>query len=70
MPRETVKIILDKVDNKTVSKPINLHPGYDLVHIINYQTYYFDYNQYIKMIEIEKQYNDLSIIRSCKTPQQ
>ena len=35
MPSAIVKIILDKIYNKTVPKPINLHSGYDMEHVFN-----------------------------------
>jgi hypothetical protein len=64
-----VTIILDKIYNKTVPKPINLRPGYDMEHVFNScpQT---DNYQYEKVVEIEKQYDYLSIIRPHETPQQ
>ena len=37
MPGETVMIILDKVFNKSVPKPVNLRPGYDLEYVNKYQ---------------------------------
>ena len=62
-----VKIILDKIYNKTI--PINLHLGYDMEHIFNYRPQTDNY-QYEKVVEIEKQYDYLSIIRPYETPQQ
>ena len=35
MPGAMVKIILDNIYNKTVSRPINLCPGYDVKHVFN-----------------------------------
>jgi len=35
MPGQTIKIITDKVFNKSVPKPVNLRPGYDLDYVIN-----------------------------------
>jgi hypothetical protein len=69
MPGAMVKIILDKIYNKTVPKPINLCPGYDMEHVFNscHQT---DNYRYEKVVEIEKQYDYLSIIRPHETPQQ
>jgi hypothetical protein len=69
MPGAMVKIILDKIYNKTVPKPINLRPGYDMEHVFNsyHQT---DNFRYEKVVEIEKQYDYLSIIRPHETPQQ
>jgi len=37
MPDEMVKIILDKIYNKTVPKPINLYLRYDMKYVFNYQ---------------------------------
>ena len=36
MPGVTIRIILDSVYNKSVPKPINLRPGYDMKHVNNY----------------------------------
>ena len=71
MPGETVMIILDKVFNKSVPKPVNLRPGYDLEYVNKYQGKCggYDYNRLAKMIEIERRYDDLSIIRPRETPQ-
>ena len=44
-------------------------PGYDMEHVFNYQHYTVDY-WIEKVIEIEKQYDYLSIIRPHETPQQ
>ena len=62
MPGAMVKIILDKIYNKTVPKPINLCPGYDMKHIFNNYPQTDNY-RYEKVVEIEKQYDYLSIIR-------
>jgi len=53
MPGAMVKIILDNIYNKTVPKPINLHPRYNMKHIFNScpQT---DNYQYEKVVEIKK----------------
>src|SRR2546423_12460413 len=69
MPGDMVKIIIDRVYNKIVPKPINLRPGYDMEHVFNScpQT---DNYRYEKVVEIEKQYDYLSIIRPHETPQQ
>ena len=64
-----VKIILDNIYNKAISKPVNLRPGYDMKHVANY--YNGGLNERIKeVVEIEKQYDYLSIIRPYETPQQ
>src|SRR6266511_4915978 len=68
-PNKCINIILDKVYNQFVHKPINLHPGYDIEYIRN--CYGFPYpGQFEKMIEVEKRYDNLSIISSYETPQQ
>jgi hypothetical protein len=69
MPGQMVKIILDNIYNKAVPKPINLRPGYDLKHVHNVQTYNDTY-RLEKVVEIERQYDYLSIIRPHETPQQ
>ncbi|PKY33889.1 hypothetical protein RhiirB3_453163 [Rhizophagus irregularis] len=35
MPGAMVKIILENIYNKTVPRPINLRPGYDMKHVFN-----------------------------------
>ena len=37
MPGDMVKIIIDRVYNKIVPKPINLRPGYDMEHVFLFQ---------------------------------
>jgi hypothetical protein len=69
MPGAMGKIIIDKIYNKTVPKPINLRPGYDMKHVFNSYPQTDNY-RYKKVVKIEKQYNHLSIIRPCETPQQ
>ncbi|PKC08251.1 hypothetical protein RhiirA5_417181 [Rhizophagus irregularis] len=69
MPGDMVKIIIDRVYNKIVPKPINLRPGYDMEHVFNYRPQTDNY-RYEKVVEIEKQYDYLSIIRPHETPQQ
>ncbi len=69
MPGLMVKIILDNIYNKAVPKPINLHPGYDMKHVANYYHGHIN-EQFKKVVEIEKQYDYLSIIRPHETPQQ
>ena len=66
-PNKCIDIILDKDFNKIVPKPINLHPGYDIEYIRN--CYGFPYpDQFKKMVEVEKIYDNLSIISSYETP--
>ena len=67
MPGAMVKIILDKIYNKTVPKPINFRPEYDMEYVFNYYSQTDNY-QYEKVVKIEKQYDHLSIIRPHKTP--
>ena len=69
MPGTTIKIILDSDYNKKIPKPINLRPGYDMEHVFNYYPQTDNY-RYEKIVEIEKQYDHLSIIRSNETLQQ
>ena len=69
MPGAMVKIIIDRVYNKIVPKPINLRPGYDMEHVFNYQ-HQTDNYRYEKVVEIEKEYDYLSIIRPHETSQQ
>ena len=69
MPGDMVKIIIDRVYNKIVPKPINLRPGYDMEHVFNYRPQTDNY-RYEKVVEIEKEYDYLSIIRPHETSQQ
>ena len=64
-----IKIILDNIYNKAVPKPIILRPGYDLVYVTNYYRGYLN-ERFKKVVEIEKQYDDLSIIRPHEITQQ
>ncbi|RGB23967.1 hypothetical protein C1646_676724 [Rhizophagus diaphanus] len=68
-PGKFIDIILDEVFNKSVPKPINLRPEYDIEYIRN--SYGFLYpGQFKKMVEVERIYDNLSIISSYETPQQ
>ncbi|RIA85157.1 hypothetical protein C1645_831189 [Glomus cerebriforme] len=49
MPEDTIKIILDKVFNKSVSKPINLHPDLNYVTAYDVKCGSYNYNQIVKM---------------------
>ncbi|SRR6266542_1695165 len=69
MPGLMVKIIIDRIYNKTIPKPINHHPGYDMKHVFNCHPQTDNY-RYTKVVKIEKQYDYLSIIRPHETPQQ
>ncbi|CAG8583197.1 7534_t:CDS:2, partial [Dentiscutata heterogama] len=62
----------DEVFNKLVSKPINLHPEYDLEYVKKYYVKCgsYNYNHVENMYKLEKRYDDLAIIRPCETPQQ
>ena len=65
-PNKCIDIILDNDYNKIVPKPINLRPGYDIEYIRN--RYGIPYpGQFEKMVEVEKIYDNLSIINSYKT---
>ncbi|GES87134.1 hypothetical protein GLOIN_2v1770221 [Rhizophagus clarus] len=60
-PNKWIGIIINKYYNKIMSKPINLHPGYDIEYTRN--TYQFSFSdKFKKMIEVEKIYDNLSII--------
>ena len=66
-PNKCIDIILDKVHNQSVPKLINLRSGYDIEYIKNH--YSFPYpDQFEKMIEMEKIYDNLSIISLYETP--
>ena len=68
-PNKFIDIILDEVHNQSVPKLINLRPEYDIEYIRN--CYGFPYSgQFEKMIEVEKIYDNLSIISLYETPQQ
>ena len=69
MPGTMVTIILDKIYNKSVPRPINLCPGYDMEYVFNYRSQTDNY-WYEKVVEIEKQYDHLSIIKPHEIPQQ
>ena len=68
-PGKFIDIILDEVYNKSVPKPINLRPGYDIEYIRNRYGFLYP-GQFEKMVEVEKKYDNLSIISSYETPQQ
>jgi hypothetical protein len=69
-PSKCINIILDEVFNKSVPKPTNLRPGYDMDYIGTYKAYRGTVypGEFGKMIEAEKRYDNLSIINSCETP--
>ena len=71
-PNKCIDTILDKDYNKIVPKPVNNRPGFDInylrAYVINYNSYYA--NQFEKVLEVEKRYDNLSVIRSHETPQQ
>ena len=69
MSGQTVTIILDKIYNKSVPKPTSLRPGYDIEYSKAY-CHIYSIEQIEKMVEMEKIYDNLSIIRSFETPQQ
>ncbi|RIA94653.1 hypothetical protein C1645_817708 [Glomus cerebriforme] len=68
-PNKCIDIILDEVYNKSVPKPINLHPGYDIEYIRNCYSFLYP-GQFEKMVEVKKIYDNLPIISSYETPQQ
>ncbi|SRR6266542_752355 len=62
-----IDIILDNDYNKIVPKSINLRPKYDIEYIRN--CYGFSYpDQFEKIVEVKKIYDNLSIISSYETP--
>jgi hypothetical protein len=65
----SVTIILDKIYNKSVPKPASLCPGYDIEYTKAY-CHIYTIDQFKKMVEMERIYDNLSIIRSYETPQQ
>ncbi|GES88884.1 hypothetical protein GLOIN_2v986619 [Rhizophagus clarus] len=50
-----IDIILDEVYNKSVPKPINLRPGYDIEYIRNRYGFLYP-GQFEKMVEVERIY--------------
>ncbi|GBB93752.1 hypothetical protein RclHR1_22250001 [Rhizophagus clarus] len=68
-PGKYIDIILDEVYNKSVPKPINLRPGYDIEYIRNRYGFLYP-GQFEKMVEVERIYDNLSIISSYETSQQ
>ncbi|GES94262.1 hypothetical protein GLOIN_2v1792321 [Rhizophagus clarus] len=62
-PNKWIGIIIDKYYNKTVPKPINLRPGYDIEYIRN--RYQFP-DKFEKMIEVEKIYDNLLLLVCMK----
>src|SRR5947199_5236824 len=68
-PGKFIDIILDEIYNKSVPKPINLRPGYDIDYIRKRYGFY-NPGQFEKMVEDEKIYDNLSIIGSYETPWQ
>ena len=69
-PGKFIDIILDEVYNKSVPKPTNLYPGYDIEYIRKRYDFLYYSGQFEKMVKIEKIYDNLSIISPYETPQQ
>ncbi len=71
-PNKCIDTILDKDYNKIVPKSVNNHPEFDInylrTYVINYNSYYA--NQFKKVLEVKKWYDNLSIIRSHEISQQ
>ncbi|CAG8465498.1 23236_t:CDS:2 [Racocetra persica] len=61
-----------EVFNKSVPKPINLRPEYDLEYVKKYyvECGSYNYNCVENMCKLEKRYNDLAIIKPREIPQQ
>ncbi|RGB23385.1 hypothetical protein C1646_822144 [Rhizophagus diaphanus] len=68
-PGKYIDIILDEIYNKSVPKPTNLRPGYDIEYIRNRYGFLYP-GQFEKMVEVEKIFDNLSIISSYETLQQ
>ena len=68
-PGKYIDIILDEVYNKSVPKPTSLRPGYDIEYIKAHCGYH-NPDQFEKTLNVEKIYDNLSIISSYETPQQ
>jgi hypothetical protein len=66
----SITIILDKIYNKSVPKPTSLRPGYDIEYSKAYCHDIYSIDQIEKMVEMEKLYDNLSIIRSYETSQE
>src|ERR1700722_18453294 len=71
-PNKCIDTILDKDYNKIVPKLVNNYPGFDInylrTYVINYNCYYA--NQFKKILEMKKQFDNLSVIRFHETLQQ
>ncbi|PKY46621.1 hypothetical protein RhiirA4_461531 [Rhizophagus irregularis] len=57
MPGKTVKIILDNIYNKSVPKPINLRPGYDMEHVFNYRPQTDNYRAPLQELLSKRKYS-------------
>ena len=66
----TNTIIIDEIYNKSVPKPVNFRPGYDLDYVIKdlAQANCYNYNRVENICKIEKKYDDLAIIKLHETP--
>ena len=64
MSSQTPKIIIDEVFNKSVPKPINLRPGYDLEYVKKYNVEYSssNFNHVENMCKLKKSYNNLALL--------
>ena len=63
MSEFVTNIILDEQFNKVVPKPVNNRPGYDMRYISAYIGSYCYRTDINKIIEIEKQYDALSVVK-------
>ncbi|CAJ0834140.1 12294_t:CDS:2 [Entrophospora sp. SA101] len=65
------EIILDKKD-RTLPKPINNRPGYDMKYIMSLISHYYAYSdkRYKQLFDTERLYDTLSVIQPNETPQQ
>ncbi|RHZ80757.1 hypothetical protein Glove_132g71 [Diversispora epigaea] len=68
-----ISTILNK-KNRTLPKPFNIRPGYDMKYVETYIYNYCGINDYQRyfddLYETERQYDTLSVIRPNETPQQ
>ncbi len=59
-----IDIILDESFNKIVPKPVNNHSGWDMKYVSVYMRNYCFDTKIEKIIEIEWEYDTLSVVKS------
>jgi len=64
-----VTTFLDKKD-KTLPKPFNIRPGYDMKYVVSYIGNYFTFDgkRYDELFDNERSFDTLSIIKQNETP--